>query len=136
MKCFLFTAGSVSCVKRFTNGSRNSLKDVRKSRDMPDQVRKWLRQQSKYFYAAGFDALIKRWDKCVNVGAIYVEKQMLFPPQVRISYVLHFISICDLFTDSSSHYFCRKSVVILMQVSVYEIVHTRLQLYSSTAQSP
>jgi hypothetical protein len=29
-KCFLFTVGSVSRVKRFTIGSRNSLKDVRK----------------------------------------------------------------------------------------------------------
>jgi hypothetical protein len=41
---------------------------------MPDQVRKWLRQQSKYFYTAGFDALVKRWDKCIDVGGGYVEK--------------------------------------------------------------
>jgi hypothetical protein len=27
------------------------------------EVRMWLRQQSKDFYAAGFDALVKRWDK-------------------------------------------------------------------------
>jgi hypothetical protein len=32
------------------------------------EVRKWLRQQSKDFYAAGFNALVKRWDKCVNAG--------------------------------------------------------------------
>jgi hypothetical protein len=31
------------------------------------KVRKWLRQQSKDFYAAGFDALVKRWDKWINV---------------------------------------------------------------------
>jgi hypothetical protein len=37
-KCFLFTVGSVSRVKRLTTGSRNSLKDVRKSQMMPDQV--------------------------------------------------------------------------------------------------
>jgi hypothetical protein len=30
-KCFLFKVGSVCRVKRFTTGSRNSLKDVRKS---------------------------------------------------------------------------------------------------------
>jgi thiamine kinase-like enzyme len=30
-----------------------------KSQMMPDQVRKWLRQQSKDFYPAGFDALVK-----------------------------------------------------------------------------
>jgi hypothetical protein len=41
---------------------------------MPDQVRKWLRQQSKDYNAAGFDALVKRWDKCINVGGGYVEK--------------------------------------------------------------
>jgi glutathionylspermidine synthase len=28
------------------------------------EVYKWLRQQSKYFYAVGFDALVKRWDRC------------------------------------------------------------------------
>jgi hypothetical protein len=31
------------------------------------EVRKWLRQQSKDLYTAGFDALVKRWDKCINV---------------------------------------------------------------------
>jgi hypothetical protein len=31
-------------------------------------------EQSKDFYAAGFDALVKRWDKCINVGGRYVEK--------------------------------------------------------------
>jgi hypothetical protein len=36
--------------------------------------RKWLRQYSKVFYAAGFDALVQRWDKCINVGGGYVEK--------------------------------------------------------------
>jgi hypothetical protein len=43
------------------------------------EVRRWLRQQSKKFYAAGFDALVKRWDKCINVGGGYVEKYMFFP---------------------------------------------------------
>jgi hypothetical protein len=38
------------------------------------EARKWLRQQSKRFYAAGFDALVKRWDKCINLGAGYAEK--------------------------------------------------------------
>jgi hypothetical protein len=38
------------------------------------EVWKWLRQQSKDFYAAGFDALVKRWDTCINVGGGYVEK--------------------------------------------------------------
>jgi hypothetical protein len=72
--CFLFKVGSVSGVKRFTTGSTNYLKGVRKSQTMPDRVRKWFRQQSKFLYAAGFDALVKRWDKCINVGGGYVEK--------------------------------------------------------------
>jgi hypothetical protein len=38
-KYFLFTVGSVWHVKWFTTGSRNSLKDVRKSQMMPHHVR-------------------------------------------------------------------------------------------------
>jgi hypothetical protein len=42
---------------------------------MPEEVWKWLRErQSKDLYAAGFDALVKRWNKCINVGGGYVEK--------------------------------------------------------------
>jgi hypothetical protein len=37
-KCFLFTVRSVYRVKRFTTGRKNSLKDVRKSQMMLDQV--------------------------------------------------------------------------------------------------
>jgi hypothetical protein len=73
-KCFPFTVGNVCRVKRFTGGSRNSLKDAGKSQMMPDQFWKWPRQQSKDFYAAGFDELVKRWDKCISVGGGYVEK--------------------------------------------------------------
>jgi hypothetical protein len=38
------------------------------------EIRKLLRQQSKDFYAAGSDALVKRWDNFINVGGGYVEK--------------------------------------------------------------
>jgi hypothetical protein len=38
------------------------------------EMRKWLRQQPKDFYAAGFDALVKRWNKCISAGGGYVEK--------------------------------------------------------------
>jgi hypothetical protein len=38
------------------------------------EVRKWLRQQSKDFCATGFNTLVKRWNKCTNVGGGYVEK--------------------------------------------------------------
>jgi hypothetical protein len=73
-KCFLFTMGSVCLVKRFTTGSRKSLKDIQKLQMMPNQVWKWLRQQSKDFHAVGFDTLVKRWDKCIIVGGGNVEK--------------------------------------------------------------
>jgi hypothetical protein len=39
-----------------------------------EKVRKWLRRESKDFYAPGFDALVKRWDKCISVDGGYVEK--------------------------------------------------------------
>jgi hypothetical protein len=42
--------------------------------EVETEVRKWLRQQSKDFYAAGFDAQIKRWDKCISVSGGYVEE--------------------------------------------------------------
>jgi hypothetical protein len=42
--------------------------------DDETEVRKWLRQLSKDFYPAGFDALIKRQDNCTDVGGAYVEK--------------------------------------------------------------
>jgi hypothetical protein len=72
-KCSLFTVGHVCRVKWFITGSINSLKEVRKPQMMSDQVRKLLRQQSKDFHAAGFDALVKRWDRCINVSGRYVE---------------------------------------------------------------
>jgi hypothetical protein len=37
------------------------------------EVQKWMRQQSKNFNAAGFDPMVKRWDKCISVGGGYVE---------------------------------------------------------------
>jgi hypothetical protein len=46
-KYFLFTVGSFCRVKRFTTESRDSFKDFQNSRMMPDQMRKWLKQQSK-----------------------------------------------------------------------------------------
>jgi hypothetical protein len=57
----------------------------------------------KDFCAARFDALVKRWDKCINVGGRYVGKQCFFPGS--ISHVLRFICISDLFTGSPSYRF-------------------------------
>jgi hypothetical protein len=37
-------------------------------------VQKRLRWKSKDCYAVGFDALVKRWDKCINVGGGHIDK--------------------------------------------------------------
>jgi hypothetical protein len=63
-KCFLFTVGTVCCVKQFSLGSTRS-----NDEEVETDMRNWLRQQSKDFYA-----LVKRWDKCISVGGGYVEK--------------------------------------------------------------
>jgi hypothetical protein len=58
------------------NGKCLSCKAVHNADDeeVETEVRKWLRQQSKDFYIAGFDLLVKQWDRCINVGGGYVEK--------------------------------------------------------------
>jgi hypothetical protein len=50
-------------VEKFSQGYSTVTDDAR-----PDCDR------SKDFYAAGFDALFKRWDKFINIGGRYVEK--------------------------------------------------------------
>jgi hypothetical protein len=53
-------------------------------------ARKWLRQQSKDFYTADFGAMVKRWDKCINVDGGYVEKYMFFSRyEYHMFYVLY-----------------------------------------------
>jgi hypothetical protein len=37
-------------------------------------VRAWFRKQPKEFYDAGFQGLVKRWDKCLNSYGNYFEK--------------------------------------------------------------
>jgi chloramphenicol 3-O-phosphotransferase len=55
-KCFLFTGGR--CLSR--KAIRNLVSQGRsKVADDETDVRKWLRQQAKDFYAAGFDALVE-----------------------------------------------------------------------------
>jgi hypothetical protein len=53
-KCFLFTVGSVSRLKRFTTESRNSLKDLRKPQMMPDQVALLRLRQKQRLLCCGF----------------------------------------------------------------------------------
>jgi hypothetical protein len=69
-KYFMLTVGIVCRVKWFTTGSKIFADDEEVERE----VRKWLRQQSKDFYAPGFDALVKRWDEYIKVVGGYVEK--------------------------------------------------------------
>ena len=47
---------------------RTSIKDKYRA------VRAWFRQQPKEFFAAGFQGIVKRWDKCLNLYGDYVEK--------------------------------------------------------------
>jgi hypothetical protein len=70
-KYFLFRVGSVCRVKQFTAGGGKHFVD---DEEFATEARRWLRQQTKVFYAADFDALVKRWDKCTSVGGGYVEK--------------------------------------------------------------
>jgi hypothetical protein len=41
---------------------------------MEREVTAWFRQQPKEFYAIGFQGLVKRWGKSINVHGDYVEK--------------------------------------------------------------
>jgi hypothetical protein len=66
-------------------------KAVADDEEVETDVRKWLRQPLEDLYAAGFDALVKRWDKCINVGGGYVKKYHKF-------YVLY-PSVTYLLTD-------------------------------------
>jgi hypothetical protein len=65
-KCLLRNAVH-NWFEKFSQGRSQGVDDA-------TEVRNWLRQQSKAFYAAEFEALVKRLDKCINVGGGYVEK--------------------------------------------------------------
>jgi hypothetical protein len=102
-KCFPFTVGSVCHVQRFTTGSRNSLKDFRKSQMMPDQVAMFRLRQMQRLLCCGFRytckamVLVSQW--WWRIGR---EIDVFY--HFRISHVLRFLSISDIFTDSpSSH---------------------------------
>jgi hypothetical protein len=88
---FLLTVGSVRRVKRFIADGRPFADE-----EVETGVRKLLRQQPKDFYAAGFNALVRRWDKCINVGGGYVEK--FFFLQVRISHCVLYPFVACLLT--------------------------------------
>jgi cellulose synthase/poly-beta-1,6-N-acetylglucosamine synthase-like glycosyltransferase len=76
---FLFTVGSVCRVKRFHLGCKYFADDEQ----TVSEVRKWLRQQPKDFYAAGFGALVKHGTS-VSVLVEDMPKNECFSP-FRIS---------------------------------------------------
>jgi len=49
-------------------------KHFQSNEEVKNQVRKWLRDQPKEFYAKGIYKLAERWDKCISVAGDYVEK--------------------------------------------------------------
>jgi len=61
-------------VQKFSEG-RTSIEDERRAgRPMEIATLETFRQQPKEFYAAGFQGLVKRWDKCLHLYGDYVEK--------------------------------------------------------------
>jgi hypothetical protein len=69
---------------------------------MADQVQKWLKQQSKRLLCCGFRRTGKAMEQVYQCWwRICGEINVFF--QVRISHILHCISICDPFTESSSY---------------------------------
>jgi hypothetical protein len=54
------------------------------------EVRKWPRQQSKDFYAVGFNVLVKQWNKgIINVSGKYAEKYVFPRFKYHMSYILY-----------------------------------------------
>jgi hypothetical protein len=65
-KCLLRKAVH-NWVDKITQGRSKVTHDARPGEEVAETT-------VKNFNAAGFDALIKRWDKCISVGGGYVEK--------------------------------------------------------------
>jgi hypothetical protein len=62
------------------------------------EVTAWFRQQPKEFYAAGFQGLVKRWDRGASMyREIMLRNKSIF--QIRALICLSSISICNLLID-------------------------------------
>jgi hypothetical protein len=70
-KCFLCKSGR-NWVDKFSQRHSKIADDIRPSTEVAETT-------VKNFYSASFDALVKGWNKSINVGGGYVEKLMLFP---------------------------------------------------------
>jgi hypothetical protein len=73
-KIFPLYGGRCLSCKVVHNSFENHDRIFADDEEVETEVQKWLRQPSKDLYGAGFDALVKRWDKYINVGGGYVEK--------------------------------------------------------------
>jgi hypothetical protein len=78
---FLFTVRSIYRGISVDKWGEKRGKGFADDEEFEMEMGKWLRHQSKDFYAAGFDELVKRWDKRINVCGGYVEK-LIFVLQV------------------------------------------------------
>jgi hypothetical protein len=98
--CKGYSYGNVSSLRWevfvASSGSYLGGKHFAGDEEVETEVRKQLSQQPKDFCVAGFEALVKRCDKFIYVCGGMPRNKMPFP-----SYT--FLSICDLFTDSSSY---------------------------------
>jgi hypothetical protein len=57
-------------LKKFLAGQRfNNDENIKRA------VQKWLSSQAATFYDEGIQKLVSRYDKCLNNGGNYVEKQ-------------------------------------------------------------
>jgi histone-lysine N-methyltransferase SETMAR len=88
------------------------------------EVRKWLRQQSKDFCAAAFNLLVKRWDKCINVGECREMVFFFFTFEYHVFYVLY-PSVTSLLTLPLN------STLSLSTPVVVAIPYQELKIYSS-----
>jgi hypothetical protein len=84
--CFLFMSVSVCRVKRFHLGGERFADD---DEEVETEVRKWLRRQSKDFYAAGFDAVVKRWDMFSVLIEDMSRNKCFFRFEYHMFYVLY-----------------------------------------------
>jgi hypothetical protein len=73
-KVFHICGGKCLLCKTVHNWVEKRGKRFTDDEEVDIEVRKWMRRHWKDCCAAGFDALVKRWDKCINVGGGYVEK--------------------------------------------------------------
>jgi hypothetical protein len=98
-KCFLFMVGCLCRVKRFTTGSINSLKDVRKSQVMPEQAETTIKrlQCCRFWHTGKAVRQVYQcwWSICreINVFSKF-EYHMFYVLYPYLTYLLTLPCIC------------------------------------------